>query len=151
MAVPYILARTLKIAHAFAQEELGLSRGHYRIVNSPATLKSVRNTELHLVPGWQNRFDRFAMKGAIRYTRMTVIDHALDEDPAVPDELEPPGVQLAIVTDDEATAFVTQPDPFGESFEIQAEEPKKRRKSRCSDCGELHFRDEPCADPIPGT
>ena len=74
MAAPYILARTLREAHAFARETLGLSVGHYRIVNSAGTLKSVRGVDLYLVPGWQQRYDRFAMKSTLRWTRMNVID-----------------------------------------------------------------------------
>lgn len=76
MAAPYILARNLKDAHAFAREELGLRQGHYRIVNHASTIKSVRNADLYLVPGWENRYDRFATKGAMRWTRMNVIDVA---------------------------------------------------------------------------
>lgn len=101
-AAPYILARNLKEAHGFAREELGLKHGRYRVVNTPSTLKSLRNVDLHLVPGWQNRFDRFAMKGALRWTRMNVIDHSLDEAPAfvvtaVPDDTEPPETHTTLV------------------------------------------------------
>lgn len=74
--VPHILARTIKEAHEFARGPLGLVHGQYRLVNSPSTVKSVRNVDLYLVPGWQNRYDRFAMQGAIRWTRMNVIDAA---------------------------------------------------------------------------
>lgn len=105
MAAPYILARTLKEAHAYARGVLGLTVGHYRVVNSAATVKSVRNVDLHLVPGWQNRYDRFAMKSALRWTRMNVIE-APKETPLTPppsdtvpetsDGLEPEGVQLSI-------------------------------------------------------
>lgn len=73
---PYILARTIKAAHDFARGPLGLVHGQYRVVNSASTLKAVRNADLYLVPGWQNRFDRFAMQGALRWTRMNVIDTA---------------------------------------------------------------------------
>ena len=76
MAAPYILARTLREAHTFARETLGLPVSQYRVVNSSGTLKSVRGVDLYLVPGWQNRYDRFAMKSAIRWTRMNVIDVA---------------------------------------------------------------------------
>lgn len=105
MAAPYILARTLKEAHAYARGVLGLTVGHYRVVNSAATVKSVRNVDLHLVPGWQNRYDRFAMKSALRWTRMNVIEAPeetpltpppSDTVPEIPDGLEPHGVQLSI-------------------------------------------------------
>lgn len=77
-AQPYVLARTMKDAHNFARDELGLVYGNYRVVNSPSTIKSVRGADLFLVPGYQNRFDRFAMKGAIRWTRMNVRDVAAE-------------------------------------------------------------------------
>jgi len=76
VAAPYILARTLRDAHTFAQQQLGLGRGHYRIVNSVGTIKSVRNADLYLVPGWRNRYDRFAMQSALRWTHLRVIDVA---------------------------------------------------------------------------
>jgi len=142
-AAPYVLARTMAEAHAYARGELGLLHGQYRIVNTPSTLKSVRGVDLHLVPGWQNRFDRFAMKGAIRWTRMHVIDVAEQraQEPSVPDDLKPAGSQLSLVSNEEAHAFVAllepQPDP--------APEPAgNRRRSRCKECGTLHFREEGC-------
>lgn len=160
-AQPYILARTMKAAHTFAREDLGLAHGQYRIVNSPSTVKSVRGADLYLVPGYQNRFDRFAMKGAIRWTRMNVIN--VDEqaqEPAVPDDLVPEGVQLVfdesmIITAEEVSAFFEiQPDPVvTEELESISEEPDRtgQRRSRCKTCGTLHYRDEPCSDdPIPG-
>lgn len=149
-AAPYILARTLKEAHEFARGELGLAHGRYRIVNHPSTLKSVRGVDLHLVPGYQNRFDRFAMKGALRWTRMTVIDHADDVlGDAVADDLEPAGVQLTTISNEEAHSFLVEAPVEPQE---QAEEPSKRRRSRCKDCGSLHFRDEPCiqTETLPG-
>lgn len=131
---PYILARTMKEAHSFARDVLGLTYGHYRIVNTPATLKSVRGVELHLVPGWQNRFDRFTMKAAMRWTRMEVIEHNEDEVLEEPDDLEPAGTQLALAP---------EPEPV---VEQQPEEPKgpevKRRRRRCKECGVLVDPDE---------
>jgi hypothetical protein len=76
VAAPYILARTLKDAHEFARDELGLSRGRYRVVTSPSTLSGRRGTDLYLVPGHERRYDRFAMRGALRYTKLNVIDVA---------------------------------------------------------------------------
>lgn len=73
--IQYILAKSLKEAHRFAQDVLGLDRGHYRVVNSPSTLTSVRYADLHLVPGWDNRFDKFPMRGALKWTKMNVITH----------------------------------------------------------------------------
>lgn len=92
----------------------------------------------------------------------------------VPDGLNPPGVQTAIfvkdesavsITPEEATAFFDLPsdvdaplDTPGGSFPDfdsdqtpvaeQAEEPAKpevkRRRRRCSECGNLHFKGDPC-------
>ena len=153
-AHPYILARTIKEAHDYARGPLGLEHGTYRIVNSPSTLKAVRGAELYLVPGWQNRHDRFAMKGALRWTRMIVIDVAEQaEAPAEPDEDAP-------LSDFEATDFVLDlawalEDPDHRSAlgitstadpEPQAEAPAeldtKRRRRRCKKCGNLFEPDE---------
>lgn len=167
MKQPYILARTMKEAHEYARETLGLAHGRYRIINSPSTIKSVRGVELYLVPGWKNRFDRFAMQGAIRWTRMEVIDvEAQAEEPA-PDGLNPPGVQqtLADGADPalvaEFEAFLTQGASNGDDMvseggpvapepeETQTDsEPKeaegevKRRRRRCKECGVLVEPDE---------
>ena len=167
-AVPYILARTLKEAHAFAQER-GFTRGRYRIVNSPGTLKSVRNADLYLVPGWEKRYDRFAMKGAIRYTRMNIIDVATLEEPAPVEPQVPSTPEGEEVTSDFFSLFAAPPveptpepdpvldavpdtlEPAGEQLAIpvepQAEAPAKkpvRRRSRGNQCGNLHSKDEPC-------
>ena len=180
MTARYILATTLQEAHAFARDELGLSRGHYRVVTSPSSISGPRNADLHLVPGWEKRHDRFAMKGAIKYTRLNKVEapeqdeapvltprqieaayrynRLLDQPvPAVPDGLEPAGEQLTI---EDANAFlmaVGHPNPeIKELVEEptkteQAEAPVARRRSRCKTCGTLHFKDESCpSEPLPG-
>lgn len=94
MAAPLILARTFTEAHEFARDELGLAAGHYQVVSSPAALKGRQGVDLYLVPGHQNRYDRFAMQGALRYTRLNVIDVAAE---AQRDGLNPPGTQPQLV------------------------------------------------------
>lgn len=168
MAQPYILARTLSDAHTFARDELGLSRGHYRIVMSPSSISAVRGTNLYLVPGWEKRHDRFAMKSALRWTRLNQIDVAelrqqAHEPAGVPDGLEPLGEQLTLedahafltahgTPSEEIKTLVEEPDIITERHpapvdpvvvEAPAEEPKpKRRRRRCKDCGELVHPDE---------
>lgn len=77
-AAPKIVARNFHEAHTFAREVLKLSQGTYRVVANPAALFGYG--EVHLVPGWDKRPDRFAVRNKLRYTRLTVIDHS--EDPA---------------------------------------------------------------------
>lgn len=74
MTAPLILARTFRDAHAFAQDELKLMIGHYRVVNSSGTIKAIRGADLFLVPGWRNRPDRFVMQSAMKWCRLNVID-----------------------------------------------------------------------------
>lgn len=154
-AAPYILARTLREAHTFARETLGLEHGRYRVVNTSGTLKSVRGADLYLVPGWERRFDRFAIQGALRWTRMNVIDRTrvvAEEPEPEPDELYHPEVQLTQVSSDEATAFVTETSngdvmiSEGGPVTIESETKKRRRRSRCKDCGQLHFPEDDCVD-----
>lgn len=108
MAAPYILARTMKDAHAFAQDVLGLQKGRYRVVTSASSISGRRGTDVYLVPGHEKRFDRFSMKGALRYTRLNVIDAAdmveapVTEPAEVPDGLNPPGVQDSLLAEFEA-------------------------------------------------
>lgn len=93
---PFILAKTLREAHDYGREVLELPRGKYRVVTSPSIISSGRGCDLYLLPGWEKRHDRFAVKGALRYTRLNVI--VVDEVPdvaafvvtAVPDTVEPP-------------------------------------------------------------
>lgn len=142
MTAPYVLARTMGDAHKFAQETLGLARGYYRVVTSPSSIKGPHGADLHLVPGWEMRFDRFSMKGAIRWTRLTVVDHSLDEVEApVLDGLEPAGEQLSLVDAGDFFEGLTE-EPETED-EAPAEEPEtKRRRRRCKECGILVEPDE---------
>lgn len=165
MAAPYILAKSLREAHVFAREQLGLERGRYRVVNTASTVSSMRGSDLYLVPGYKNRFDRFAMKGALRYTRLNVIDvEQMQAEEPVMDDLEPAGVQLTLISNEEADAFfdsnnILPPDvdaPLDEPGPAQpddafdanppAEEPEKPakrvRRRRCKECGELVLPDD---------
>lgn len=166
MAAVYILARNLKEAHAFARGELGLRPNRYRIVTNPGVLRSIRGADLHLVPGWERRLDRHSLKMALRWTRMNVIEA---EAPEV--EQNPEG-DIVPISDEEASAFfdvnnilpadidapLDQPTPDEDTsngdnmlFEgappaPEPEEPVKtgRRRSRCKECGVLHFKGDPC-------
>jgi hypothetical protein len=91
VAAPYILAHRLSDAHRFAQDELGVPRGYYRIVTSPSTIRGPIGADLYVVPGWERRFDRFSMKTAMRFTRLRIIDVAewRKEQGEAPDERYP--------------------------------------------------------------
>ena len=154
---PYILAKTMAEAHAFAQDVLGLDRGYYRLVMSPGTLKAVRGADLYLVPGYEKRHDRFAMAMALRWTRMTVHDPEA-EVPEVTDGLHPAGVQQTLDGVDPETAaafeaFLGKDDentseaesgstPEPETEEQAEESAPRRRRRRCPDCGILVEPDE---------
>lgn len=64
---------------------------------------------------------------------------------AVSDDVEPPASHLQLVD------RVKPEEPSGneagetESSEDPAPAPKQRRRSRCKECSELHFPEEPCA------
>jgi hypothetical protein len=144
VAAPLILAKTMQDAHTFAQGTLGLDKGHYRVVTSPSSISGRRGADLYLVPGYENRHDRFAMKGALKYSRLNIItpEQAEAPAPAVPDGLTPAGEQISI---EEVNAFLMalgHPDPdikeLVEKQPEQAEEPARRtRRRRCPDCGDL--------------
>ena len=145
MAAPHILARTLQEAHAFARDELGLGRGYYRVVMSPSTIKAVRGTKVYLVPGWERRYDRFAMKSALRWCHLEIVDVAKQRDEDEPDGLQPPGVQTVLEFEiagaDEAMALLTsgleKPDD-----DTASDKAPKRRRRRCKECGVLVEPDE---------
>lgn len=185
MTAPYILARTFGEAHAFAQDELGVGRGYYRVVTSPSSVKGPRGADLYLVPGWEKRFDRFAMAGALKWTRLHKIDVAewrLEQaDPRGPlteralevayrynrllaetDGLEPAGNTGSLLSPEEIAELESHLEPEGweppETLNAEqilrlaagesgadvapAEEPVKRRRRRCADCGLLVEPDE---------
>lgn len=160
MTAPYILAKTMREAHTFAREELALDRGHYRVVTSPSSISGPRGADLHLVPGWERRHDKFAMRGALKYTRLNVVrpeDREAEAPHTVPDGLDPAGEQITI---EEVNAFllaVGSPDQQIKELVAkpteteQAEAPVVRRRRRCKNCRTLHFKDETCpSEPLPG-
>ena len=106
---PLILARTFAEAHAYAMEDLGLSKGQYRVVNSAAGLSGIRGCDLHLVPGYEGRFDRFKIAGALRYTGLNVIDVAKERAEAA--EATPPLIYGRL-----------SPEELAEFFGIDAED-----------------------------
>ena len=236
MAAPLILARTFKDAHAFAQNELGLSIGYYRVVNSAGTIKACRNVDIFLVEGWDKRPDRFTMKSALKWCRLNIRDvaeerkraaefdaamppapadplvhwvtpqfsmaHAVEDVAAVkssPDkadvdcdvclaaiasleerqvagleqgmptplvaEMEPVAElpepaeaeevsntleapideaepEIVVAEDNRPASPEAEPEPTPEP--IEAKPAKRRRRSRCSECGNLHFKEEAC-------
>lgn len=155
-AQPYILARTFQDAHMFARETLGLLHGQYRVCTSASTIKSIRNCDLILAPGWERRYDGFTMRSAIRWTRMNVRDWEKEQAEApvepTPDGLEPAGYTPALDADEATAFFADAAEPTVTTVEEQAEEPAPsgRRRSRCKSCGTLHFKDEDCPEtPIP--
>lgn len=135
---PFILARTFGEAHAFARETLGLVHGEYRVVSSAGTLKSVRGVDLYLAPGWDRRYDRFQMKGALRWTYMNVIrwEDLVAEVPEPPDGLTPLGVQLEIVAGCGAKVPSSREVEQVSPVEDAPAEPRRRRR-RCKQCDAL--------------
>lgn len=121
MASPYILAKTMRDAHNFARE-IGLAKGHYYLVNSPSSISGRRGSDLYLVPGWERRHDRFAMRSALKYTRLNVI--------YVGEEREDAPTPEVTITNQEAHDFLTD--------EPESEETQRRtRRRRCPECEEL--------------
>lgn len=157
MALPYICARNFGEAHRFAREELGLEKGQYRLVASPSTISGRRGTNLYLVPGWERRSDRFALKSALRWTRLAVIDVAEQRQDAAPDDLEPTGEQLTAFDADAFLRvgfedFVIAPVPDVEAAK-HPEPQVVRRRRRCKECGLLIDPDEVdqhAAEHLPG-
>jgi hypothetical protein len=166
VAPPFILARNYSEAQRFALHELGLGKGHYRLVTSTSSISGRRNTDLYLVPGWERRADRFALKSALRYTRLNLIDVAeLRKRGATDDGLNPPGVQPTLDEDlffAEIDTMIAEGGPVApeepqslvslitngeheteESLrnaaieEIAVDLPVKRRRRRCKECGTL--------------
>lgn len=149
---PYILARNYAEAHTFASDELGVGRGYYRVVTSPSSIKGPRDADLYVLPGWEVRMDRFAMKTAMKFTRLNVIDVEVwraeqAEVPASePDGLSPAGEQITIEDADGMLTAMGRRDPeiaalVAEPTAAEAEEPKRRRR-RCTECGALVEPDE---------
>lgn len=141
-----ILAKNTQDAHAFAVNELGLNYGHgYRVVTSVASISGLYSGDLYLVPGWTERYDRFAMISHLRYTRLNKIDvaelrrqEALEQSAkseliGTPDNLEPAGEQLAL------DGMPEDVSPYDEMIAHVSQETSEKptRRRRCKECGIL--------------
>lgn len=131
-AAPYILARNFTDAHVFARDVLGLDRGYYRVVTSPSSISGMRGADLHLVPGYQNRPDRFTLRSVLRWTRMNIVDHTQAKEPVDTSPDAVPGQQALPGTEAEDTGngdnMVSEGGPATEV---------KQRRRRCRECGIL--------------
>lgn len=146
-ATPLILAKNLREAHDFARETLGLSRGQYRIATSPSSISGRRGVDLYLVPGYLQRHDRFSWRGAIRYTRLNVIDVAAQAElfehfasqevtrarARAESEIAD---QLTLLSDDVTESLTSNGDNMiAEGSPIEPS--VRRRRRRCKECGVL--------------
>lgn len=134
-----------------------LPRGRWRVVARASSIRGIRKAEVHILPGFHRRPDRHSILGELRYAQCEMIDVEMPprETPAPVDQGDGMGEQLTI--DDAAPVAmptvssstppvemptIEAPGAGVDEERIVAERPKRR--SKCSDCGTLHFKDEPC-------
>jgi hypothetical protein len=73
-----ILANTTGEAMTYAQAKK-LPRGGFRYAARASTVKGLRVAEIHILPGFARRPDRFAIKAALRYTRAKYVEVSPEE------------------------------------------------------------------------
>lgn len=69
----YIVARSRREASAYAADT-GLTRNDYRVISEAGQVRAARHGAIHLVPGWQQHPRRYAIKTALRFARIPVMD-----------------------------------------------------------------------------
>jgi len=175
-----ILAKNITEANHYAKV-IGLERFSYRAVRNAGAIRGVRNAEVHLLSSFAKRLDRHAILASLRWARLDVFYVAFENGQIVDSDISnmleiPEGMterqleaayrynairdgafeaaldeHLGIPTEEESEQTGTT-----EPSETPApKETKRRRRTRCKDCGALHFSEEPCeelpapASPVP--
>jgi hypothetical protein len=167
-----VLGANPQESHRYARRA-GIPARNYRAPSSAASLKGLRSADVHLLPSFERRPDRHAIRAALRYVPdLRWIDVEMPAPVAVPNEqldlldlLEStPAATDGLLASTEDFELLQSPiietvdlpeEPHGEqtgapeSSEDPAPVAPKRRRSRCKDCGTLHFTDQACQEPDP--
>jgi hypothetical protein len=155
-----ILARNIREANHYAKV-IGLQRFSYRAVQSAGQIRGTRNAEVHMLSSFWRNPARFTVLNALRWAKLDVyyVDFVdgkvLDGETEPEAEIEGPSerdLEVAYRYNRLLDAEETDGEEAGEAEqgedaapEAQGEAPKRRR-TRCKDCGSLHYKDEAC-DP----
>lgn len=171
MAQTLILAKSITEANRYARA-VGLERFTYRAVRSAGSIRGVRHAEAHLLSSFLERPDRHAIMGALRWAKTLEVFYVDFRDGEIRDgdevvvngpterELEVAYRYNTLRDDSNGDNMIAEGGPATpeedsaqtappESSEDPASAAPRRRRSRCGDCGELHFKDEPC--PVKST
>jgi hypothetical protein len=126
-----ILARNIREANHYAKV-IGLQRFSYRAVQSAGQIRGTRNAEVHMLSSFWRNPARFTVLNALRWAKLDVYYVDFVDGKVLDGETEGEEAGEAEQGEDAAP-------------EAQGEAPKRRR-TRCKDCGSLHYKDEAC-DP----
>lgn len=85
-----ILAANVQEGNAYAREQ-GFRQGDFRVAFRAATIRGVRESEVHELPSFQRRLDKHAIESELRYNRgpRFVIEDGWNW-PALPEEPDEP-------------------------------------------------------------
>lgn len=85
-----ILAASLQEGNAYAREQ-GFRQGDFRVALRAASIRGVRESEVHELPSFQRRLDRHAIDAELRYNRgpRFVLEDGWNW-PALPEEPDEP-------------------------------------------------------------
>ena len=81
-----ILADTIREANAHARKH-GLARGRFRFASSAANIRGLRVAEVHELPSFARRPDRYAIRAVLRYAKGKVVLFNHDDEPLVEHDL----------------------------------------------------------------
>jgi hypothetical protein len=170
---PYVivLAATPQEASEYIRRA-GIPRGRSRAAASASAIRGLRQATVHALPSFKSRRDKFAILAELRWAKVTewvdvemppkrltlaeALEEAFPEEPARPlGHFARPMIQVIPTTDAlEAQLEAEQPIEElgiapGDIVDVEQADAalKNRRRTRCKDCGALHFKDEPCPAP----
>jgi len=83
-----ILADTIREANAHARKH-GLARGRFRFASSAANIRGLRVAEVHALPSFSRRPDRYAIRAVLRYAKGKVVSFNHDDELIAESPLEP--------------------------------------------------------------
>ena len=149
-----ILAGSAQEANRYIRAAI-LPRGRAIYAYTPSVVDGVVPSEVHILPGHRKRRDQHAVMANVkrasrRYQGVKFVE--IDErGPLTLRNLEIAHRYNRLREDAPASTLpvepASEPEDTSNGGNMEAEgAPAVRRRSRCKDCGNLHFKDEPCPD-----
>lgn len=136
-----VLCKTPQEGSQYAKRA-NLPRGSYRVATRAAAIKGLKVAEIHILPSFHQRPDRFAIEAALRYTRGARLEVEMPElDLRIHDVDEAEGVAYL---EDERREAKAAADAAAEKFVAALD---KQEAARGEETGTPEPREEPVPAP----